>query len=918
LQRSGAVAGAARGADFYNVFIVMMVDQFAGAELTAGAGFSGTGVGGDSAPLGSPFAAVPAQFAAQVRRSPDAIAVASRSLRMSYLEVDQRADALAQQLLAAGVGAEDVVGICLESGPYLVVSMLAAWKAGAAFVPMDAQLPHERVRLLCREARIRVMLTAGGTTLPPLDAPMLMVDDLDERGPPRRQAEAMPDQLAYLMFTSGTTGAPRAVAVEHGSLANLVRWAVRDLQLGPHDRSGQLVSIGFDAIFLEIWPCLLAGGTVCTADRRDRQSPQLVQDWALANGVTIFFAPTPLGEALLALPWRAPCCLRLLLIGGETLRVYPDAALPFVVMNLYGPTENTVISTRTILPVVADAALPSIGRPIAGDFVLILDADLRPVPEGNIGEIFLAGQGVARGYYNDPALTRERFLSCDVGGMAGARMYRTGDFARLRPNGDIEFAGRRDRQVKIRGHRVELAEIEACLLGHAAVRDVAVLALATPLGSQRLAAYAVGAPGSDRKAVVAQLRAHAAARLPGYMRPAVFHCLDALPLTANGKTDIRALCAIDPDDAAGPYNSLAEQRLAGIFRDLLGVAGIEPESDFFALGGHSLLTARLSSGIGCAFGVTVTIEEIYRHASLQACARLIEARLLEPWLGAPMPACVVPLQTTGTSAPLFLAAPAGGSPVCYRALAAQLGAAQVVFGLQSPGLGNAMAPLTDVRAIAATFIEAVRRVQPCGPYRIGGWSFGATVGWEMAAQLIAQGEHVALLALIDGGVTTENATPRRAWIVDVGRVCLLALRFLDQIKWPRRYAEWRELAQWVGIGLPLSVRYTREAGWGERARILQRLTADAVRSLRVFGGNALAELRYAPVAVDCRTVLFRAGVGAPDALADGLRLLARGEIDVVAVPGNHMSLMMDQLHLAALAGELRAFLIETKKGSASF
>lgn len=913
-----ALADAARRADWYSVFIVMTMDQSAGAELAAEDGYSGVGPSGGGAPSGGAFAAVPAQFAAQALRSPDAIAVESRRARMSYRELDRRANGLARQLIAAGVGREDVLGICLDSGPFLVVAMLAAWKAGAAFVPMDAQLPHERLRLLCGEARISLMLTAGDTALPELSVPVLAADDAIEsdRAPP--VAAPAPDQLAYLMFTSGTTGAPRAVAVEHAALANLVRWALLDLRLGPDDRSGQLVSIGFDAIFLEIWPCLLAGGTVCTVDRCDRQSPQLVQDWALANGVTLFFAPTPLGEALLALPWPAPSRMRLLLVGGDTLRVYPDAALPFQVMNVYGPTENTVISTSTILPVVADAALPSIGRPIAGDCVLILDADLRPVTRGEIGEIFLAGRGLARGYYNDPALTKQCFLRCDYGDFAGARMYRTGDFARLRPNGDIEFAGRRDRQVKIRGHRVELAEIEACLLGHAAVRDGAVLALATPYGLQRLAAYVVAAPGNDSKAVMDALRAHATARLPDYMRPALFHCLEALPLTENGKTDLRALRAIDPAETAGQYNSMAEQRLAGIYRDLLGVSGIEPDSDFFALGGHSLLTARLSSFIGCAFGVPVTIEEIYRHASLQDCARLIETRLLEPWRGAAMPVCIVPLQTSGTTAPLFLAPPAGGSPLCYRALAARLGVDQVVFGLQSPGLGNEMAPLADVAVIAATFIAAIRRVQPRGPYRIGGWSFGATVAWEMAAQFGAQGERVALLALIDGGVGPDNGTPGRARIVDIGLVGLLALRFLGQITWPRSYAGWRELAQWVGIGLPASLRHARQAGWGERARIVRLLAADAWRSLLVFGGNALAELRYAPPAIESGGVLFRAGGATPDALADGLQGLSGGRVEVVAVPGNHMSLMMDAGHLEALAGRLRRALGETKEDSASF
>jgi amino acid adenylation domain-containing protein len=856
-----------------------------------------------------------AQFAAQVERTPDAVAVEDGDQRLSYHRLDQLSNGLARRLLAAGVGVESHVGLFMEGCADLVVAILAVWKAGAAFVPLEVCQPAARLRVLCGQAELALILTrpAHRCRLDGLGLPvMVLASDAAVASRAPLLAGVGPATLAYLIFTSGSTGTPRAVAVEHGSLAHLMRWAVREVAPGPGDRSGQVVSIGFDPLVLEILPYLLTGGTVCIAARADRQSPELLQQWLLAHRISVFFAPTSLGEALLALEWPARCCVRLLILGGETLRVFPAAAIPFRVMNVYGPTENTVITTWSMVPAGRAGGLPSIGQPLEGHGVWFLDEAGQPVPRGDIGELYLTGPGLARGYHGDAALTAERFLPCPGALQAGPRMYRTGDFGRWRADGEIEFLGRRDRQVKVHGHRVELAEIEACLLEHPRIGDVAVVAHPGADGLAQLSGYVVARalPGAtDAKRLVEEVRGFLATRLPDYMRPSSLFVLPALPKTVNGKVDLKALAAISPLPQAARLGSDTAQKLAGIYRRLLGVADVGPESDFFDLGGYSLLTTRLVCDIHDAFGVSVAISEVYEHKRIDALAALIEARL--GIVHGALPTCVVPIQLPHHPAnprpALFYAPPGGGSPLCYRMLAPDLGGDQIVFGLQVPGLLRGEKPLRTVEEIAALFVAGVRAVQPEGPYHIGGWSFGATVAWEMAAQLAAQGQAVDLLALIDGGALPSAR--RRVLPLELAHAAVLTTRFMAQVDWPRSYAGWREFAQFVGIGLPESWAWMRRLGWRARARVTLGIVRDSMRAVSVFVANALAELRYRPRAYTRGCLLLRAGgwrEGDADPLVDGVRRLAGGAAEIVPVEGTHMSLILNPAQRRAVGQVIAA------------
>ncbi|AUX22495.1 peptide synthetase [Sorangium cellulosum] len=469
-------------------------------------------------------------FEEQVARAPHAPAVVSGRGALTYGELDRRANQLAHRLIELGVGAGALVAICAERSPELVIGALGVLKAGAAYVPVDAGCSSDRLAFLLEDsgapvlltqahlqARLRAHLQAQGSERAPGFAGAVI--RLDADGPalagqdgsrPRRRAR--PEDLAYAIYTSGSTGRPKGVLVEHRSLMNLVAWHLGRFSLGPADRTTLLASPGFDASVWETWPTLCAGACLHIPDEPLRRSPDELKAWLLAQGITVSFAPTPLAEELLRLDWPASSALRCLLTGGDRLRVFPGAAVPFDVVNNYGPTEATVVATSGPVPRsrpdgAPPAAEPSIGRPIDNLRVHVLDPRGELAPVGVPGELYIAGAGVARGYLNRPELTRERFLPDRFSDEPGARMVRTGDRARWRPDGTLEFLGRVDDQVKIRGHRVEPGEVEAALREHPAVEEVVVVAREDTPGNRRLIAYVVPRPdggGPADEAPVAQ------------------------------------------------------------------------------------------------------------------------------------------------------------------------------------------------------------------------------------------------------------------------------------------------------------------------------------------------------------------------------------------------------------------------------
>ncbi|MET0397587.1 MAG: amino acid adenylation domain-containing protein, partial [Longimicrobiaceae bacterium] len=514
------------------------------------------------------------RFAARARSAPDAVAVRSGEATLTYAELGTRAGRLARRLRGRGVGPESRVGICLEPGAERVVAMLAVLVAGGAYLPLDPEYPAERLAWMLEDAAAPVLVTRGDLAdrLPADGAWSTVLLDADadaDAGLATLAAPVAPENAAYVVYTSGSTGRPKGVVVSHAALLNLAAWHARAFAVTPADRATQLASFSFDAAVWETWPYLLAGASLHVVDAATRAEPEALRALLLERGITLAFAPTALAEALLALEWPERAPLRALLTGGDALRVRPRPEFPFALVNDYGPTEAAVVATSGAVAAEDAGRPPSIGRPIDGVRVRVLDPHGGPVPTGVSGELYVGGAGVARGYLGRPELTAERFVPDALSGVPGARAYRTGDRARWLPGGELEFLGRTDRQVKLRGFRIEPGEVEAALLEQPGVREAAVEVRDGP-GGKRLVGYVAAAEGSalDGDAVRDGLRG----RLPDHMVPAALVVLDRLPTTPAGKLDRAALPAPEREDAAGRAAPATptELRLADAWAEVLG------------------------------------------------------------------------------------------------------------------------------------------------------------------------------------------------------------------------------------------------------------------------------------------------------------------------------------------------------------
>jgi amino acid adenylation domain-containing protein len=556
---------------------------------------------------------------------------------------------------------------------------------------------------------------------------------------------ALPENLAYVITTSGSTGGPKGVEVEHRNSLSVLHW-MRSALLEERACVLAASSTSFDASVVEIFGPLSWGGALVLVDDALAELPP---------GAEPRMAPmVPAVAAELLREGRLPPSLGTLFVGGEPLSPALARALHATgtvtrLMNMYGPTEDSTYSTWG--PVPRDVERVTIGRPIGRRRAYVLDARLRPAPAGVPGELWVAGPGVTRGYARQPGLTASRYLP-DPWGPPGARMYRTLDLARRLESGAIEHLGRADAQLKVRGVRMEAVEIEAALALHPAVAEAAVDARDDGAGSKRLVAWLV--PSGDERASAGALREHLRGHLPEPMVPSAFAWVHALPRTAGGKLDRRALPdpAGEPETGAepvAPRNEL-EARLAELWADVLGVDRVGVEDDFFDLGGQSIVAARLASRIRAELGRELPLALLLRASTV---ARLAEALATGR---AEVQPPLIPLNPHGVSRPLFLGPPGGGHVVCYHKLASLLAPSIPVFGLQARGIDDGEAPMRTVEDIAGWFVAAVRRAQPSGPYHVGGWSFGGLVAWEMARQLAAAGAEVGLVALLDTAVPSAR------------------------------------------------------------------------------------------------------------------------------------------------------------------
>ncbi|MET4565058.1 non-ribosomal peptide synthetase DhbF [Bacillus subtilis] len=717
-----------------------------------------------------PHACLPEQFEKQAALRPDAIAVVYENQALNYAELNERANRLARMLISEGVGPEQFVALALPRSLEMAVGLLAVLKAGAAYLPLDPDYPADRIAFMLKDAKPAFIMTntKAANHIPPVEnVPKIVLDDpeLAEKlntypaGNPKnkdRTQPLSPLNTAYVIYTSGSTGVPKGVMIPHQNVTRLFAATEHWFRFSSDDIWTMFHSYAFDFSVWEIWGPLLHGGRLVIVPHHVSRSPEAFLRLLVKEGVTVL-NQTPsafyqfmqaereqpdLGQAL---------SLRYVIFGGEALELsrledwynrHPENRPQLI--NMYGITETTVhvsyIELDRSMAALRANSLIGCGIPDLG--VYVLDERLQPVPPGVAGELYVSGAGLARGYLGRPGLTSERFIA-DPFGPPGTRMYRTGDVARLRADGSLDYVGRADHQVKIRGFRIELGEIEAALVQHPQLEDAAVIVREDQPGDKRLAAYVIP---SEETFDTAELRKYAAERLPDYMVPAAFMTMKELPLTPNGKLDRKALLA--PDFAAavtgrGPRTP-QEEILCDLFMEVLHLPRVGIDDRFFDLGGHSLLAVQLMSRIREALGVELSIGNLFEAPTVAGLAERLEMGSSQSALDV-----LLPLRTSGDKPPLFCVHPAGGLSWCYAGLMTNIGTDYPIYGLQARGIGQREELPKTLDDMAADYIKQIRTVQPKGPYHLLGWSLGGNVVQAMATQLQNQGEEVSLLVMLD-------------------------------------------------------------------------------------------------------------------------------------------------------------------------
>jgi amino acid adenylation domain-containing protein len=571
-------------------------------------------------------------FGSHTVARPSAPAVVHAEESLTYHELSVRSNRLANYLISLGIGEGDLVAICLPRSLNSVVASLAVLKTGAAYLPIDPAHDSERMAFVLQDAKPAVLIALDQTPLNASYEGLRIIslepetDRIAQCSDQAPASKATGESLAYVIYTSGSTGRPKGVEITHAALLNLIEWHNVAFVITSDDRGTHLASPSFDASVWEIWPYLAAGASVRIVDNKIRNDATALRTWLVRNQITACFAPTPLAEQMINLRWPPHTALRWLLTGADTLYSYPPPGLPFTLVNNYGPTECTVVATSSVVPTKKDSnRKPSIGRAILNVNTYVLDERQNPVPPGKIGELYLGGKGVARGYRNRPDWTAERFLLDPFSAQPGARMYRTGDMVRRLPDGQLEFLGRTDSQVKLRGHRIELDEIVMAVNRCPEVRASAV-AVRGESAKQIVAYVVVDVSASLREP---DLRDFLRRQLPDYMQPSVFVRLDSLPMNGNGKLDREALPDVTDENmwreqaAVLPQTPL-EERLAAIVSSLLGMDRISTYDNFFALGGNSLLGTQMLTRIGEELGIELPLRTIFDHPSVVDLAGEIE------------------------------------------------------------------------------------------------------------------------------------------------------------------------------------------------------------------------------------------------------------------------------------------------------
>ncbi|MFP2960560.1 amino acid adenylation domain-containing protein [Myxococcus sp. 1LA] len=850
-------------------------------------------------------------FEAQASLRPEAIAVHHGAETLTYGALEARANGLAALLRARGVGRHQPhVGVCLPRSADLVVALLAILKAGGAYVPLDPDYPSERLSFMTRDVRMQQVITHGtlASRVPAEAVEVICIDSLAWNGlatTPVRDTDIHADDLAYVIYTSGSTGTPKGVCVPQRGVVRLVL-GTDYLQLGPEDRVAQAATASFDASTFEIWGALLNGATLVILSKDDILEAAILAQRIAEERISALFLTTALFNHVARACPSAFRPLRALLFGGEAVdpacvRAVLAHGAPERLLHVYGPTENTAYSTwHQTTQVEPTANTVPIGQPLAQSTAYVLDAQRQPVPTGVTGELFVGGDGLAWGYWNQPGLTAERFVPHPFATTEGARLYRTGDLVRRREDGVLEFVGRRDNQVKLRGFRIELGEIEAALRQHAAVREAVALIREDLPGDKRLVAYA--STSASEGVGPAALREHLQRLLPSHAVPSDVILLDALPLTPNGKVNHRALprpadAGEAPPDAVAPRTPF-EREVAALWSDVLGrpIPGVTVS--FFDLGGHSLLAAQLVAKLSERYGVKVPLQVLFQRPTVATLAQwLQEAKSGQGGPDAALPGSLILLQQGRSSLPPLLCMhPVGGTVFCYQDLVRALGPERTVYGFQAPGVNGECEPLSSVEQLASLHLDALLQHLPRPPYYLVGLSMGGTIVYDMAQRMRRMGIAPELLVFLDtpgpGQLPTQFEDD----------AALLAASFGDASA---------ELTQHLRSLTPQEqmlevLRRARAGGVVEESFSL----VDLQTFLATWKAHMRALFSYQPQPYDGAAVYLRASEYVPPHPRhpeQPWQQLVRGGLELVHVPGNHQT-MIEPPNVEVMARHLNAFL----------
>jgi amino acid adenylation domain-containing protein len=830
-------------------------------------------------------------FEEQALRTPDAIAVQLGDRSLTYAELEQRANKLAHHLVALGVGRDVLVGICVERTVEMVVGLLAIVKAGGAYVPIDPAYPAERQAFMLTNSQAPVVITeerlvealpVDGVHVVRIDADWPAIERLSDQPP---GAPASPDQLAYVIYTSGSTGQPKGVQIPHSALVNFLTTMRDQPGLRADDVLVAVTTLSFDIAGLELHLPLTTGARVVLADGPTASDPRALSELLARSGATIMQATPTTWRMLVDFGWAPAPGLRAL-CGGEALPVALAGQLVELgveLWNMYGPTETTIWST--ISRVQGGGRPLTIGRPIANTKLYILDKHLEPVPVGVAGELWIGGDGLARGYRGRPDLTSERFVTNPFDEDPESRMYRTGDLVRYRADGQVDYLGRMDHQVKVRGFRIELGEIETVLARHPAVASAVVVPRGTGAEAE-LAAYVIplGVPVAAHA-----LRQYLGQSLPSYMVPSTVTALGEFPLTPNGKVDRKALP--EPTrERSGDHQLVAprtdlERKLTDIWERELGIYPIGVTDNFFDLGVTSIVAATLFAAIEHELGNDLPLGAIFRAPTIESLAALLEQSS-----GKSRWTSLIPIQPDGSLPPIFCVHGGAGTILHLAALARRLGTDQPFYGLQSRGLYGGATPLQTVEEMASHYLEEMRQVHPPGPWRLAGYCFGTIVAFEMAKRLVAEGEDVELVAMFNG--------PSPIWIAKWGwygnqpsfrerhppaeqptkqehrrrtRASVLR-RVRRSLREPRRAVNW--------------VLWRTRASRTKVALALGRPVPEELREEYFMVLHAEAERAYVPTPYEGEILVFH-GAGLYEEPSLGWEGLATGGVRTYAVPGAH-------------------------------